>query len=261
MSSQNLVDERRGFGGCWQYAFGLLPEIDLSQDFIQLGGLIVGQNIDSFNFDRHLSPVASFGLRVGCKLSELMLIIDAIDYVGTSHFAMVRGQRGLAVELGTSSTIKLPVWHICGVEETNLFYAEPKKFALMISEAHSQLGIRKLESSKVLQESLVYVGALTKPCSCAGVTVMHNDFKAPTHINSDLTPLNAQNKFRHICDAASEWLPVVEGSTSATTTIDIPTTNIQFHTALKLKPRKEENPSPPTDGKSKQLRIYDKAKW
>jgi len=233
VSSQNLVDERRGFGGCWQYAFGLLPEIDLSQDFIQLGGLIVGQNIDSFNFDRHLSPVASFGLRVGCKLSELMLIIDAIDYVGT----------------------------ICGVEETNLFYAEPKKFALMISEAHSQLGIRKLESSKVLQESLVYVGALTKPCSCAGVTVMHNDFKAPTHINSDLTPLNAQNKFRHICDAASEWLPVVEGSTSATTTIDIPTTNIQFHTALKLKPRKEENPSPPTDGKSKQLRIYDKAKW
>jgi hypothetical protein len=163
-STQGFQYGRPDFGRCWQYAFGLIPEIDLSPDFKQLGGLVVGYGINSFNFESHLSSVAPLGLGISCELSELKLAIDAVDYCGTDTFAMVRGQHGLAVELGLSQTINLPVWHVCNLEETNLFYAEPKKFAAMVFEAQAQLGVtRRLESARLLDESLIFVGALTKP--------------------------------------------------------------------------------------------------
>ena len=52
-------------------------------------------------------------------------------------------------------TINLPVWHVCSLEETDLFYGEPKKFAIMVSEAQAQLGVRRSGTADDLNETLV----------------------------------------------------------------------------------------------------------
>ena len=50
--------------------------------------------------------------------------------------------------------------------------------------------------------------------------------------------MEPHNHFLQICGMASEWLPSVEGSVSAVTTIALPTTNIQLTGALR--PRAQE---------------------
>jgi hypothetical protein len=209
VSNYSIRYDGAEFGKCWQNAFGMVPEINLYDEFQEFGGAIISDGANRVNLTEG-DYASAFGIDIVCEVSELFRTTNAVECVDVEGFAIIQGESGLMVELGTSPRIRFSLWHVCSLEETALLYGEPSKFFEMISNAQRRIGVHKTQQTLRRDDpGMVYVGALLMPFACPQVPVLDTNFFPPNFVHSKLEPWDGRTRFQKVCSSLrSLRLPV-----------------------------------------------------